>query len=87
LFLSTVTAKAMAFAPLAEKQSSLTIFRLPLVKRGVSFRGNAVDSVLALVKRIQANSAVPNSLKANLGITVRDANPSPDLPVRPSNSP
>jgi len=45
----------------------------------------AVNLVRPLVKRIQAKAGVSNALKAQLGITVRDTEPTPIEPVPPVN--
>jgi len=48
-------------------------------------RKNSVASVRTVVRKIQANPAVPNSLKAQLGITVRDGIPTPVTPIPPTD--
>ena len=46
-------------------------------------RTNSVNSVRVVVRKIQANPAVSNALKAQLGITVRDTIPTPIVPTPP----
>jgi hypothetical protein len=46
-------------------------------------RKTSVTSVRVVVRKIQANPAVTNALKAQLGITVRDILPTPILPTPP----
>lgn len=53
------------------------------VQNKATQRRTTVTSVRTLVRRVQANPTVSNALKAQLGITVRDASPSASAPVPP----
>jgi len=48
-------------------------------------RKNSVASVRTVVRKIQANPAVTNALKASLGITVKDTSPTPVTPIPPTD--
>ncbi len=55
------------------------------VQNKLAVRKTSVTSVRAVVRKLQANPAVTNALKAQLGITVKDTNPSPSAPVPPTD--
>ncbi len=53
------------------------------VQNKVTTRKTSVGTVRTVVRKIQANPAVTNALKAQLGITVKDISPTPVTPVPP----
>ena len=54
------------------------------VENKVTTRKASVSSVRTVVRKIQANPAVTNALKAQLGITVKDTVITPVVPVTPA---
>ena len=81
--LAPITAAKAAFdAALLDVTAKEAAYKAAVVSKNTR-RKSLDDSVRPVVRKIQATPGVPNSVKANLKITVRDTNPTPAVPVPP----